>query len=230
MICAALKADNAAQFLECVNQVKEKAVLAEVRLDHFEDPYSLDLAELVNSSPLPLIFTNRHPLEGGCIQQDEEKRIELLKRAVDAGAAYVDIELESDKILKEKLLLHARKKACKVIVSWHDFQHTPGHKDLVKIVSEIGKNSPDVAKIVTTATEKGDVERLLALYYANLKQNMHLVAFCMGHIGKISRVACLALGAPFTFASCWEEGATAPGQLSVDKLYDILRTLDMVRG
>ncbi len=230
MICAAVQAKDAAEFLYHLNVVKDKVSLAEVRLDCFRDPYSVDLEELVAASAVPLIFTNRHHSEGGNIHQEEEKRLGLLKKAVDAGAAYIDIEFSSDKFLRNELLEYANKKACKVIFSWHDFQKTPADKDLVNIVNDMGKSGVDIVKVVTTPLEQGDIKKVLSLYYLGLEQQgCKLVAFCMGDIGKISRVACLALGAPFSFATCIEGGATAPGQLTVDKLFDMLRTLNLLR-
>ncbi len=226
MICAAIQAKGATEFLDHVNLVKDKASLAEVRLDFFKDPYSVDFEELVQASPVPLIFTNRRHNEGGNIQQEEEKRLSLLKQAVNAGAEYIDVEFGSDKSLRNELLAYANERSCKVIVSWHDFQKTPTYKDLVKMLKEMGECSAHIIKMVTTALNQSDVKRLLSLYCLALVPKLKLLAFCMGDIGKISRVACLALGAPFSFASCTEKGATAPGQLTVQELFDILRVLD----
>ena len=51
-----------------------------------------------------------------------------------------------------------------------------------------------------------------------LKQN--LIAFAMGDSGKMSRILCLYLGAPFTYVSLGKP--VAPGQFSLDQIKKIL--------
>ena len=51
-------------------------------------------------------------------------------------------------------------------------------------------------------------------YIADNKIN--LISFCMGEIGKHSRILCLYLGSPFTYVSLGKP--IAPGQFSLDEV------------
>ena len=61
-----------------------------------------------------------------------------------------------------------------------------------------------------------DATRVLSLYKNN---NTKLIAFSMGNYGRISRILCLFLGSPYTYASLGKP--IAPGQFSVDEVKSI---------
>ena len=229
MICATLIAKTPSILIDALEGVKDKASLAEARIDYFEDLDSVDFKRLIKDSPLPLIFTNRHPDEGGNSCEGEEKRVNFLIKAIEAGAAYIDVEFRTEPLLKKKVLEAAKHTSCKVIVSWHDFKKTPDQEELLKILNQIKQDKPDIAKLVTTAHSKKDIQTVMGLYN-QVDKPLDMVAFCMGNLGKISRVACLAMGSPFTFAACSQKEATAPGQLTVDKLFEILKELGQIQA
>ena len=71
-------------------------------------------------------------------------------------------------------------------------------------------------KIVTTAAAPADPARVLSLYGAARRmgrRDLELVAFAMGEMGRMSRVLCLYLGSPHTYASLGR--AVAPGQMAL---------------
>jgi 3-dehydroquinate dehydratase type I len=57
------------------------------------------------------------------------------------------------------------------------------------------------------------------------ENNFPLIAFCMGAIGKISRLATIKLGGYMTYAAPDEGKETAPGQMPVSVLRDMLSRL-----
>jgi 3-dehydroquinate dehydratase type I len=61
----------------------------------------------------------------------------------------------------------------------------------------------------------------MALY----EKNKNIIAFCMGQIGTITRIAAPLLGADFTYAALESKLATAPGQLIVDEMKDIYKMM-----
>ena len=73
----------------------------------------------------------------------------------------------------------------------------------------------DHVKIVTTARGGDDVGRILSLY-SRSSEGSDLVAFAMGEAGRISRILCMYLGSPYTYAYIGR--AVAPGQFSVDEV------------
>jgi 3-dehydroquinate dehydratase type I len=80
-----------------------------------------------------------------------------------------------------------------------------------------------VGKIVTTAQTANDVLRVLALQQEARAAGFPLTAFCMGEAGRISRLATLYLGGYMSYACLNEAQATAPGQLSVHRLRQLIQ-------
>jgi 3-dehydroquinate dehydratase-1 len=105
-----------------------------------------------------------------------------------------------------------------ILISWHNFSHTPKFDDLIEQVKKMRVYSSYI-KIVTTATAIDDSIKILGIYQT-IDSHINLVAFAMGEMGVLSRVLCTVIGdAPFTYASV---GAPlAPGQLSVDEMKSI---------
>ena len=79
------------------------------------------------------------------------------------------------------------------------------------------KKFSDNIKIVTTAKTVSDIPKILSLYD---NKNTRLIAFCMGDIGKISRLLSLFLGSPFTYVSLGKP--IAPGQLKLNEVKSML--------
>ena len=72
------------------------------------------------------------------------------------------------------------------------------------------------------ARDRSDIPRLFRLYYQAESLGMPLVSFCMGDTGRISRIACLAMGAFMSFASLESGLETAPGQIPLKKFREIV--------
>ena len=205
MICVAISDKNPGKCLEILDRVE----LAEIRIDL--TMFGPEEIKKVFSHPTPTIATCRPDTLG------REKQLELLCLAIESGAKYVDIEIEADEDQKQKIIDTARKKNCRVIVSYHNFQETPGLKQLYQITDECFAAGADVAKIATMVTSQADCARLLSLY-SNSKP---MVVLGMGEPGKITRIMSPFLGAEFTFAAMDEGEATAPGQITYSKMKEI---------
>lgn len=180
---------------------------AEIRLDAVSGLTPDDVRALF-SSKIPCVATCR---PGAC---SEALRLELLLAAVEAGARYVDVELEADDAHRKRVVEAARASGCKVIVSHHDYAETPAREALVKIVDACFAAGADVAKVACQANDEADAARLLGL----LDDPRRLVVVGMGEKGAITRVAGPLLGGEFTFAALREGAQTAPGQLTADEL------------
>jgi 3-dehydroquinate dehydratase I len=204
MICVSLAGIS---FEECVKFIS-KTEFAEIRIDQ------LDLSDEQFCS----LFAMKKKSIATCRPgKDDDQRLALLKLAIESGAGYVDIEYESDVTFRTELLNYAHSHQTIAIISYHNFESTPGIKELNNIIDQSFKWGADRVKITTTATSQADCARVLSLY-ENYK---NLIAFCMGKLGSITRVAAPLLGAEFTYASVNKSLETAPGQLSVDGLIDI---------
>ena len=140
----------------------------------------------------------------------ERERTVLLAAAIRSGATYVDIEYEAEPDYRQTLINLARDYRCKVIISYHNFESTPDTDTLNQIIRHATMMGADCVKLAVTARSETDCARVMSLY----SHYDHLIAFAMGEIGKITRVAAPFLGACFTFASVDEAHLTAPGQLT----------------
>ncbi len=225
MICVSLAEAEPDSLLRQLTHFGGKTDVLEIRLDALHHPADLDLITLIRNKPCPLIFTNRPRNEGGCFPGSEHERISLLGQAVAAGADYIDIELRTDDSLKAPIIKQARRHGTKVIVSYHDFNGTPSLDKLRNILKSQIKTGADMGRIVTMARVHTDCGKLLSIYCGHDISLFPLIAFCMGELGKITRVASLALGGNLIFASPSRGEETAPGQIPLEDLRQILRHL-----
>jgi len=221
-LCVSIAGATPAEVLALARESEPIADVIEIRLDSMTNPeIPLFLAGLTK----PLLFTNRPVWEGGNCAGEETERIGLLKKAAETGAAYVDIELNTDSTLASELIAAARANNCRTIVSWHDFKCTASRQALAEIFQRQCRSGADIGKIVTTARCFQDVFRVLALQEQAAELGFPLIAFCMGKTGMISRVATTDLGGYMTYAAPDNGQATAPGQLPASALRRIFTEL-----
>lgn len=220
MICTSLQHKN----LDALYEALETTEMAEIRLDRC--PLSMEEIEgLFGSSDVPLVATCRIAEVLADLQRADgipdtekgrrEQQIRAyditerrLTKAVEAGAAYIDLEMEAPAPMSKRLRKAAQENGTIVIRSYHDFAGTPSREKLAETVSQCREFGAEVVKIVTTAQCEADVQTVLSLY----DDFDRLIAFCMGEAGRQSRLDCLAKGAPYTYAALTEDEATAPGQ------------------
>ena len=181
--------------------------MAEIRLDRcaLEEE---DIDVLFGDSDVPLVAT--------CRLAEESQAPQILERAIQAGAKYVDLEMEAPAAIGRRIREASRNCGTVVIRSYHNYEGTPSREVLLSILERARSFGGEVVKIVTTATCAADVEVLQSLYREAAPGT--LVAFCMGPEGRQSRLDALRLGAPFTYACVSEEEATAPGQWPTEAL------------
>ncbi len=207
MICISIADVTAAEAVKLISENE----LCEVRIDKLK--LENDDIKSVFSARGKTIATYR-PSEG----LSESARIESLLLAMQSGAAYVDIEVETDDLFKTEIIKAAKKYACKVIASYHDFAKTPVMRELEQILGWCLESSPDIAKIACQVNSIEDNARLLSIY----SLNKNVISIGMGELGKITRIAATLLGAPFTYAAIDSSRKTAPGQIDTVTLKKII--------
>jgi len=206
MICVALQENDVSKCLQILQTVE----LAEIRIDLAKFSKT-DVTKIFSKSPAKLIATCRPD------NYSDTERMILLKAAILAGAAYVDIEIESTVDFASEMVSFAKKNHTLVIVSYHNYKKTPNISNLSSIIKSCFNIGADIAKIATMVNSMNDVSKLLSLYNTNRK----VIILGMGEKGKITRVLAPSFGSPFTFATLDESSATAPGQMTVEQLITI---------
>ena len=224
MICTTIQNRTAEQILEAL----EHCEMAEIRLDRCE--LSARDTENVFTSDVPLVATcriaevaqNEPSLQGLTDSAREIKAMQIaekrLVRAIEAGARYVDVEIEAQKQMSKRVRSAAHENGTIFIRSYHDFEGTDSYEALKALVEKCKYHGADIVKLVTTAHSSEDVERVMALYEWAKAENIDLIAFCMGEAGRQSRLDCLKYGAPYTYAALSADEAAAPGQWPTDEM------------
>lgn len=189
----------------------EKAEVAhadfiEVRLDCLES--QRELADLAAHGKTPKIATDR-------ASRTETEQRQMLLGSAKSGFEYVDVELSTPQfkdLVKELKALDA-----KPIVSFHKFDGSLGISELNSILEREISSGAEVCKIVTTAKRLED--NLTTLNFTSTASNKtKLVCFCMGELGRVSRLLSPLFGGFFTFASLERGSETASGQIAIQEI------------
>jgi 3-dehydroquinate dehydratase-1 len=220
-LCVSLTEETASMCMEFVGS--SSAELIEHRLDFMERIEKL--SEIYGQSDTPIIATCRTQNVGGHYSGSEETRVGHLIEAIFAGASYVDVEIETEPTFLNCVKQEANNAGCSLIVSKHYYNSTPDDSDLSVMLDRLWESGADIAKIVTTPRTIDDALRVLNLYSLENPNELPLVAFAMGILGRITRVYALFLGAPFMYVSMDHGEAAASGQLSLSQMRAILEVL-----
>ena len=219
--------DGSKDLVLTVNKIDEalnKGVdIIECRFDYLSNFENLDhYLDILSRYQDKCIYTIRPENEGGKFSNDPKKRAEIISKFIHRKPLFVDIEyklISSNDFIADLV----ESENTRILVSWHDFSHTPEFDHLLEQVKKMQIYSPFV-KIVTTARSIDDSIKILSIYQS-IDTHITLIAFAMGEMGILSRVLCTVVGdAPFTYASIG--AALAPGQLSVDQMksiYDLFK-------
>ena len=192
------------------------ADILELRIDLLDSDARQALQE-IKKTGLPVIITNRMKQEGGAWNGSEDERIRTLISFLPMADA-VDIELCAKE--RDSVVIKARENGKTVIISTHDFQKTPGNDVMKGIINDSFAAGADIAKLAVMPNSLSDVLRLLDV---TLHSKRTVCTIAMGETGKYSRVVAPVYGSVITYG--YVEKATAPGQLRVDELRQILKLL-----
>jgi 3-dehydroquinate dehydratase/shikimate dehydrogenase len=169
----------------------------ELRFDRW--PRGDDLGELVATVDLPVIATCRVPRDGGFFDGPRDDRRELLQRAIDAGAAGVDLEDWESWQPRPGPRLRL------VIRSAHGLTGLP--RDLHEVRERLFAMGGQVAKLAFAVPDLADAAPLLELLSATDHGREPTVAFALGRAAWPTRVLAGLLGSPFVYGSFGEDEA-----------------------
>ncbi len=216
MICTTIQNRTLEEIIGLLEGSEPRIQMAEIRLDRC--PLDIEEIEsLFSSSDTPLVATCRVVDDGnGTWKEAEEK----LTAAVEAGAAFLDLEIEAPKEVGKRLRRACTEYGTTMIRSSHFFAGTPSDDVLRNTVEKCRKFGGEIVKIAAMAKSGEDVARVLGLYSQEqtTQRQAELIAFSMGETGRASRLECLRLGSPFTYAALNDNEAAAPGQWTYSEM------------
>ena len=137
----------------------------------------------------------------------------------------VDVELfTGDEIVKD-IVETAHNNGVKVVMSNHDFFKTPAKEEIISRLCKMQDLGADLPKIAVMPNTSEDVVTLLAATeeMSTKHANRPIITMSMGGLGLVSRLAGETFGSALTFGAA--KAASAPGQISVDKLATILEVM-----
>ena len=219
-LCIPIVETTVKKALIAVKKASQLADLVEIRVDYLG---TVSLAPFLESRHKPVIVTNRRGEEGGLYKGEERKRLAVLQQAIDLEADYVDVELTTERSLLRSLIRN--RGGTQVVLSLHDFDRTPPLKELQRLFDQMVRLGADVIKVVPFARSWEDNLSILSLIPFARRRRRKIIAFCMGEKGKISRIFSPFLGAAWTYASLNRSKAAASGQMAVDEMKEIWKTL-----
>jgi 3-dehydroquinate dehydratase-1 len=208
---------------------REHADAVEFRLDLADDPRE-QLAAY--DGELPLIATNRAAWEGG-EATDEEDRLGTLATALeDDAVAAVDLECRAldgsvaaaDTDTARDVRASAREAGVTVIASIHDFESTPPVAELSERL-RLGSEEGDIAKLATTAHDRGDALDLLTATHRATAAGKTIATMGMGAAGQHTRAVAPVYGSKIGYAPVDPADATAPGQYPLATLREVVDAL-----
>lgn len=208
MVCVSIQGKTRDEIYDILDRADVE--MAEIRLDlcPLDDD---DIEDLFGNSDTPLVATCRAGVE--YTQAEAEHRLTL---AIDAGAKYVDLEIEAPAAVGKRIKKAANEAGTILIRSYHNYECTPSIEEMEDMAEKCIKFGAEVVKLAVMAQSAEDVERVESMY--ECLEPGQLLAFCMGEAGRQSRVDALKLGAPFSFAALDASESVAPGQWPLEEM------------
>lgn len=219
-ICIPIRAQTHSQAVEKIRRANPLADLLEFRLDLLD---SGRLKELVREAARPVVATYRSRQQGGWGADDYETRRQRLRTALEAGVDFVDAEYGPDFPNRSGLLETLG--AARIILSTHLLQDTPSQEALRIFLKGMAATGARLIKIVSRARAVEDNLRMLALIPEARQMGLEIIAFCLGPLGRLSRIACPLLGGYLTFASLEAGEESAEGQIPAREMRKMLDLL-----
>jgi len=173
----------------------------------------------------PLLFTFRSESQGGNATLDLDEYVALNSAVIGSGAIdMVDIEIGiGDNRVRDFAVISCFNDVVPV-VSYHDFEKTPTHQDLVALLERMMRLGAGIPKVAVMAHDAHDALVLLSAA-EEFKRTFERPALtmAMGAQGSITRLVGEQFGSALTFCSL--DSASAPGQVPVQDAKRIMSDL-----
>ncbi|VAX41948.1 3-dehydroquinate dehydratase I / Shikimate 5-dehydrogenase I alpha [hydrothermal vent metagenome] len=182
--------------------------LIELCLDQFiKEP---DIGEMISGVDKPFLISCRRPEQGGKFEGNEEDRLKLLRTAIVAGPAYVELDFA----IAKKIPRFGKTKR---VVSYTRLEKPIGKFDeLFKRAKEV---DADILKVTSpTPTLDAAWPMLIAI---SKKHDLPVVGMGLGMPGQTFTLLCRKYGAPWTYAALEKGMESYEGQPTVDDLNTI---------
>ncbi len=219
-VCVALGLRSADELSHAAEiEYKDGNNFLEFRLDYLKSPASGIEVLHTFKTKYPdsfVLATCRHRQASGHFNGDVRQQLRILQDAASAGAAFIDLEIETAEQIKTAL--PSVRELAPLCLSYHNFESTPALAPILKRLSRI---PADVHKLATTARKPSDNLRLFELLAT--PRVIPLIAMAMSEIGLLSRILAPCRGSLYSYAAPSTDEGTAPGQISSKLMRQLYR-------
>ncbi len=206
-LCLTLAEESLPELERKLAQYAHRVPLIEVRLDWLREP---TLPRLPDPCPAELLATVRAARQGGRWSGAETERLDLLRRAAEAGYRWIDLEDDVEPFPVPP--------GTRVVRSYHDFAGMP---DLEGVRARLEAYPADCYKIAVQVGTTPQLVRLLR--WRETQGPAPFLALGMGEMGRPSRLLGGFLGNPWTYVAEDGERPAAPGQFSLREALEVYR-------
>lgn len=220
---------------EALEISKTEADIVEWRVDFFKEVISTDkvldvtmrIVDILKEKPV--LFTFRTKAEGGEKEINQEDYVNLIKEVIKQNiVGAVDVELFKGEDVLEQIATFAKDYDVKVIASNHDFAKTPEKDEIKRRLILMKEKGAHVSKMAVMPQSSLDVLNLLSATEELNREcsDMTIITMSMGKLGVVSRLSGGVFGSAMTFGARNDAAASAPGQVEIGKLKEILKTIE----
>lgn len=203
MICLSLTEKNLEENLLQYQKNRGLIDLAELRIDLLDASYNIDaLKRFPSICDKPVILACRRKRDGGSFSGSERSRVQLMKKLLDSGFRYLDLEEDLTGSGLEQL---AAARSIPVIRSFQDTEQIPA--DLFKRMMKIHEQG-EIPKASVTPQSFADVFTLFR-GREELKEIPQKIVVALGNYGVPARILYKRIGSLLTY--CTSSGGTEKG-------------------
>lgn len=209
-LCVSLLPESRAQLEEWLPQTAA-ADLLEIRIDRICDA---DISQICALAPHPVIITLRSRSEGGLWEGSDDEYRQILQKAIEAGAAYIDVEFSR----ADHILPQLQRGNTRVVLS----HHTPERSlnSLKRTFNKMLAHPAEVYKLIFSAKTLNDSATALELAEFAAERGVQYIIHAMGEHGQLSRIIGATRGNAWTYVAKDYEEATASGQPALHEARD----------
>ena len=213
------------EVLELINLHRDRYELFEVWFDYLPTEPSELIERLEHElGSRAIVLLRRLNLEP--MRLSEKQRFELLDRLLPLNLR-VDLDLLDQ---RGELARYGRRLGARLIVSYHDYSHTPKREELFGLVERMCAFDRATVKIACMCHDFRDALRLLEIDCYLTELGRKHVVLGMGRYGTITRIAGPLLGSEIAYAPTEVEHSSAAGQIPLNSLKQILTKVLQTEG
>lgn len=214
-ICIPLKPASLDELQKGIRDALMIGDLVEIYLDYLPEVSQEVLTSISQAAPKAILTFRRPGFE-------QTTRDTAAQKAMMSLISHNNLMVDLDIYKERELINAAQAKELQIIISYHNYFHTPTLPELTTIFDEMKGTPAYGLKIACHCNEDADALRLLQLLVRERTNHATLVVTGMGSRSKMTRVVGALWGNAWTYAPLEAVNATARGQIPANSLRSLI--------